>query len=73
MAKTSELHGLRRKDVKDDLFVLANSLYDMGITVELRWVPAHAGIEGNERVDKLASRSSKAAISLLAKKDCHPS
>jgi hypothetical protein len=46
----------------------ANSLYDLGIAVELRWVPAHSSIEGNERVDRLAKRCRRMAQSLLTGK-----
>ena len=49
------------------LFTYANMLYDLGITAELRWVPAHSSVEGNERVDELARRFRRSAQSILAK------
>jgi hypothetical protein len=45
----------------------ANSLYDLGISVELRWCPAHSSIEGNERADKLAEGCRKFVQTFLAR------
>jgi len=39
------------------LFWYANMLNDLGIVVELRWVPGHSKVEGNEQVDVLARQS----------------
>ena len=47
---------LSRPDWIANLLAYANMLYDLGITAELRWVPAHSSVEGNERVDELAKR-----------------
>ncbi|KAF2470842.1 uncharacterized protein BDR25DRAFT_354751 [Lindgomyces ingoldianus] len=58
---------LSKPDWIMNLFTYANMLYDVGITVELRWVPAHSAVEGNERVDELAKRFRRAARSILAK------
>jgi hypothetical protein len=63
----SNFRHIIRKDVLEDVIMYANSLYDQGIIVELRWVPAHSSIEGNERVDKLAKRFRRSAQALLAK------
>jgi ribonuclease HI len=35
---------LPKKDVLNDVFRYVNSLYDLGISVELRWCPAHSSI-----------------------------
>jgi ribonuclease HI len=58
---------LSDRDLITSLFMYANMLYNVGITVELRWVPAHSSVEGNERVDELAKRFRRAARSILAK------
>jgi ribonuclease HI len=58
-------HYLPKKDVLYDVFTYANSLYDLGILVELRWIPSHS-IEGNERVDELANQCRRTAQALLA-------
>ncbi|KAF2434071.1 hypothetical protein EJ08DRAFT_694096 [Tothia fuscella] len=47
---------LSNPDWIPSLFTYANMLYEVGITVELRWVPAHSSVEGNERADELAKR-----------------
>jgi ribonuclease HI len=49
------------------LLTYANMLYDVGITAELRWIPAHSSVEGNERVDELAKRYRRSAQSILAR------
>jgi ribonuclease HI len=59
---------LPNKDVVNNVFMYANSLFNLGITVELRWTPAHSSIEGNERVDKLAKQCRRIAQGLLAQK-----
>lgn len=35
------------------------ALVEMGVDLELRWVPAHAGVGGNRMADTLAGRASK--------------
>ncbi|WEW57695.1 hypothetical protein PRK78_003162 [Emydomyces testavorans] len=57
---------LSRPDWITSLFTYANMLYDLGITAELRWIPAHS-VEGNERVDELAKHCRRSAQSILAK------
>jgi len=58
---------LSRPDWIANLLAYANMLYDLGITAELRWVPAHSSVEGNERVDELAKRCRRSVQSILAK------
>ncbi|KAF2490254.1 hypothetical protein BU16DRAFT_147712 [Lophium mytilinum] len=58
---------LSNPDWMKSLLTYANMLYDVGITVELRWVPAHSSVEGNERVDELVKRFRRAAAFILAK------
>jgi ribonuclease HI len=69
------LHGMRtgslytilsRIDLVAGFLGDANSLYDDGISVELRWVPAHSDVEGNNLVDELATRVRRSAQYLLA-------
>jgi len=55
-------------DAKNSILRYANQLYDVGIIVELRWVPGHSRVEGNERVDKLARRSGRLARHYLSQK-----
>ncbi|KAK2754715.1 hypothetical protein FQN54_006848 [Arachnomyces sp. PD_36] len=67
---------LSRPDWIVNLLAYANMLYNLGITAELRWVPAHSSVEGNERVDELARQSRRAAQFILtqAQRDinlCH--
>ena len=57
---------LSRLDWIVNLLAYANTLYDLGITAELRWVPAHSSVEGNEQVDELAKRFRRSAQSILA-------
>ncbi len=49
------------------LFRHANELYDLGVIAELHWVPAHSGVEGNEKVDRVARRVRKHVASYLKK------
>lgn len=58
---------LSKPDWVENLLIYANMLYDLGITVELQWVPAHSSVEGNERVDKLARRVRRSAQYVIAK------
>ncbi|KAL9621677.1 MAG: hypothetical protein Q9160_003930 [Pyrenula sp. 1 TL-2023] len=64
----SPLNSLSKRDMVDNLFYYANSLYDLGITTELRWVPSHSSVEGNERVDELAKQVRRSAQFILAQK-----
>ena len=61
----SKFSYLSKPDWITNLFTYANMLYDLGITAELRWVPSHSSVEGNERVDKLAVRLRRYGQSLL--------
>ncbi|KAH8708348.1 hypothetical protein GQ44DRAFT_469778 [Phaeosphaeriaceae sp. PMI808] len=70
----SVLHRIQRRSkstslldtrLLGSLLRYANSLYDMGITVELRWSLAHAYVEGNEQVDELAKRFRRSAQYIL--------
>ena len=56
------------KDVLDGILRYANQFYDLGLSVELRWVPGHSRVGGNERVDKLARRSRKLAVDFLSQR-----
>jgi ribonuclease HI len=38
------------------IWVLLRDLDEFGLTIDLQWVPGHAGIEGNERVDAVAKQ-----------------
>ena len=62
----SRFSSLTTPGLVDALFLYANSFYDLGITVELRWVPSHSSVEGNERVDELAKQIRRSAQSILA-------
>jgi hypothetical protein len=70
----SALGGIRRRIINEpgdlrgqnnkvlDLVMLAlDRLVNMSILVELRWIPGHAGLQGNEIADKLASWGRKFA------------
>ena len=43
---------LSRLDLVDDLVARANDFSVRGINVELHWVPSHANVSGNKRVDE---------------------
>jgi ribonuclease HI len=62
----SMLPFLTKTDMLGSLLAFANRMYDHGIAVELRWVPAHSGIEGNERVDELVKWHRRSGQSILA-------
>jgi ribonuclease HI len=51
---------LPEKDAIYSILRCANQLYDVGVDVELRWVPGHSRVIGNVRVDKLARQSRRA-------------
>ena len=57
---------LTKTEILDSFLAFANCMYDVGIAVELRWVPSHFRVEGNERVDELAKRLRRSAQSVLA-------
>ena len=65
LKKKSTFPGISRSEFVNGLLRYANSLYDLGITVELQWVPAHSAVEGNERVDKLATGYRRTAQLLI--------
>ena len=64
--KKSTFISLSKTDLVNSFFLYANSLYDLGITVKLRWVPSHSSLEGNERVDALAKQVRRSVQSVLA-------
>ena len=64
----SKFTSLSSKDVLNNTLKHANSMYDLGITVKLQWVPAHSNLEGNERVNELAKRYRRIGESILAGK-----
>jgi hypothetical protein len=68
----SRLPFLRKMEMLESFLAFANCRYDQGIVVELRWVPAHSRVEGNERVDELVKRLRKSAQSLLAQESPLP-
>jgi hypothetical protein len=69
--RSSRMQGrstaLTKPGLVDALFFYANSFYDSGIAVEIRWVPAHVGVEGNERVDVLATQIRRSAQFILGR------
>ncbi|KAF2124483.1 hypothetical protein P153DRAFT_411527 [Dothidotthia symphoricarpi CBS 119687] len=64
----SRLPFLTKTEMLGSLLAFANCMYDLGIAVELRWVPSHSGVEGNERVDELAKQLRRSGQSILAQK-----
>jgi ribonuclease HI len=44
------------------LITRSQYLRRLGVRVELRWVPGHARVEGNERADKAARRAAKNGV-----------
>jgi hypothetical protein len=62
----SRLPFLKKTEIFDNFLKFANGMYDLGITMELRWVPSHSGVEGNERVDELVKRFRRSGQAILA-------
>lgn len=49
-----------RQDLLDEISQLIFRLGQQNIYIEFTWIPAHVGIKGNEKVDKLAKDALKA-------------
>lgn len=50
---------LRTDSVRRKLITRSQYLRQLGVRVDVRWVPAHAKVEGNERADAAARRAGK--------------
>lgn len=70
------LHGLKAgsglpylslKEKLSTLSTYANLLYDLGISVELRWLPSHFAVEGNEQVNELGTRFRRSGQGIMAR------
>ncbi|KAL9111898.1 MAG: hypothetical protein Q9227_003748 [Pyrenula ochraceoflavens] len=62
----TKLTSRREMEWVNNFFMYTNLLHDLGINVELRWVPAHSSVEGNEPADKLAKQVRRSARWILA-------
>jgi hypothetical protein len=68
----SSFASLREMHIINGIFERANTLYDLGVRVELHWVPGHAHIEPHDRVDECARDDRRLAASLWPRRrDCN--
>ncbi|PSN60209.1 hypothetical protein BS50DRAFT_593982 [Corynespora cassiicola Philippines] len=65
LRNASKFRSSITSELVDELFFYANSFYDSGVTVEIRWVPAHSFVAGNERVDEVATHVRRSAQRIL--------
>uniref|UniRef100_A0A3B5QAR3 Reverse transcriptase domain-containing protein n=1 Tax=Xiphophorus maculatus TaxID=8083 RepID=A0A3B5QAR3_XIPMA len=56
-----------RMDILFEIFHTLFRIQNMGLIVIFVWVPAHIGVEGNERADKMAKRAIQNPISFTVK------
>ena len=45
-----------------EIIDLAQTIYDQGKTVTVRWLPGHRGVEGNELADQYARTAAESGI-----------
>lgn len=48
---------IKQPEIIHNILIKLASLYDLGFTIHLAWIPSHVGILGNDIVDQLAKNS----------------